>query len=103
MRRHPQSQALTKAGVAFDFIGFDACLMATAENALMLTKHADYLIASEETEPGVGWYYTNWLTSLGKDPSSLLPRFLARWTKSTWSILLDWANSRVLLLALDTV
>ncbi len=62
-------QALTKAGVAFDFIGFDACLMATAENALMLTKHADYLIASEETEPGVGWYYTNWLTSLGKDPS----------------------------------
>ena len=62
-------QALTKAGVTFDFIGFDACLMATAENALMLTKHADYLIASEETEPGVGWYYTNWLTALGKNPS----------------------------------
>jgi len=62
-------QALTKAGVAFDFIGFDACLMATAENALMLAKHADYLIASEETEPGVGWYYTNWLTAFGKDPS----------------------------------
>ena len=62
-------QALTKAGVTFDFIGFDACLMATAENALMLTKHADYLIASEETEPGVGWYYTNWLTELGKNPS----------------------------------
>jgi len=62
-------QALTRAGVTFDFIGFDACLMATAENALMLTKHADYLIASEETEPGVGWYYTNWLTSFGKNPS----------------------------------
>ncbi len=62
-------QALTSAGVTFDFIGFDACLMATAENALMLTKHADYLIASEETEPGVGWYYTNWLTKFGKNPS----------------------------------
>lgn len=62
-------QALTSAGVTFDFIGFDACLMATAENALMLTRHADYLIASEETEPGVGWYYTNWLTKLGKNPS----------------------------------
>ncbi|MBQ1189760.1 MAG: peptidase C11, partial [Lachnospiraceae bacterium] len=47
----------------------DACLMATAENALMLTKHADYMIASEETEPGVGWYYTNWLTELSKDSS----------------------------------
>ena len=62
-------KALTDAGVRFDFIGFDACLMATAENALMLTPHADYLIASEETEPGVGWYYTNWLTAFGADPS----------------------------------
>lgn len=61
--------ALENAGISFDFIGFDACLMATAENALMLTQHADYLIASEETEPGVGWYYTNWLTAFGADPS----------------------------------
>ena len=61
--------ALENANVDFDFIGFDACLMATAENALMLTRHADYLIASEETEPGVGWYYTNWLTELGKNTS----------------------------------
>lgn len=63
------SQALQKAGMTFDFIGFDACLMATAENALMLTKYGDYLIASEETEPGVGWYYTDWLTDFGKNPS----------------------------------
>ena len=62
-------QALTKGGVQFDFVGFDACLMATAENALMLTKHADYLIASEETEPGIGWYYTNWLTELSRNTS----------------------------------
>ncbi|MDE6454911.1 MAG: peptidase C11, partial [Dysosmobacter sp.] len=62
-------QALGDAGVKFDFVGFDACLMATAETALMLTEHADYLIASEETEPGVGWYYTDWLTALGKNPS----------------------------------
>ena len=62
-------QALTDAGVKFDFVGFDACLMATAETALMLTEHADYLIASEETEPGVGWYYTDWLTALGRNPS----------------------------------
>jgi hypothetical protein len=61
--------ALTDAGVKFDFIGFDACLMATMENALMLTKHADYMIASEETEPGVGWYYTNWLTDFSKNTS----------------------------------
>ncbi len=63
------NQALKKAGVSFDFIGFDACLMATVENALMLEDYADYLIASEETEPGVGWYYTDWLTKLSKDSS----------------------------------
>lgn len=61
--------ALKDGGVKFDFIGFDACLMATVENALMLTPYADYMIASEETEPGVGWYYTNWLTALSKNTS----------------------------------
>ena len=63
------NKALTDGGVKFDFVGFDACLMATAETALMLNEHADYLIASEETEPGIGWYYTNWLTKLGEDTS----------------------------------
>ena len=63
------NEALGKAGVTFDFIGFDTCLMATLENALMLSDYADYLIASEETEPGVGWYYTNWLTNLSQNTS----------------------------------
>ena len=61
--------ALKDAGVKFDFIGFDTCLMATAENALMLSSYADYLIASEETEPGAGWYYTNWLTKFAANTS----------------------------------
>ncbi len=61
--------ALTNAGVKFDFVGFDACLMATTETALMLSEHADYLIASEETEPGIGWYYTDWLTSISRNTS----------------------------------
>ena len=61
--------ALKNANTKFDFIGCDACLMATLENGLMLEKYADYMIASEETEPGVGWYYTNWLTSLAANPS----------------------------------
>ena len=63
------SEALKNAGTKFDFIGFDACLMATLENGLMLNDYADYLIASEETEPGIGWYYTNWLTKLSANTS----------------------------------
>ena len=61
--------ALKNAGVTFDFIGFDTCLMATVETGLVTAKYADYMIASEETEPGLGWYYTDWLTKLSSNPS----------------------------------
>lgn len=41
----------------FEFIGFDACLMATSETAAILSTHANYMVASQETEPGTGWDY----------------------------------------------
>lgn len=63
------NSAFQSGGVKFDFIGYDACLMATLENALMCAKYADYLIASEETEPGIGWYYTGWLNAVGQNTS----------------------------------
>ena len=63
------NSALNAAGIKYDFIGFDTCLMGTAETALTLSQYADYMIASEETEPGVGWYYTNWLTKLSQNTS----------------------------------
>ncbi len=60
------SAALKDAGCTFDWIGFDACLMATMETAFVCGDYADYLLASEETEPGTGWYYTNWLNQLSQ-------------------------------------
>ena len=63
------NQAISDSGETFDFIGFDACLMATAETAISLSRYADYMIASEETEPGMGWYYTNWLGALSDNTS----------------------------------
>ena len=63
------NQALKNSGMTFDLVGFDACLMATVETALMLSDYADYMIGSEEVEPGIGWYYTTWLTALSKNPS----------------------------------
>ena len=62
--------ALSKVGLKFDFVGFDACLMGTVETDLVIAKYADYLIGSEETEPGIGWYYTNWLNTLSKNTSA---------------------------------
>ncbi len=64
------AKALDEGGVKFDFIGFDACLMATLENAIAVEPYADYLIASEESEPGTGWYYTNWLKMLNENSST---------------------------------
>ncbi len=63
------AQALKDAKVKFDVVGFDACLMANIETAFMLEPYADYLIASEETEPSGGWYYTDWLSALEENPS----------------------------------
>ena len=48
-----------KSGSAhLDWVGFDACLMSTAENAAVWSKYTDYMVASEETEPGDGWCYS---------------------------------------------
>lgn len=65
--------AFKDGGCTFDFIGFDACLMATLETALTLEKYGDYMIASEETEPGSGWYYTDWLNAVSENTSLSTP------------------------------
>lgn len=48
---------LVESGRKFDLIGFDACLMGSAEVAKALAPYGDYLVASEEVEPGDGWSY----------------------------------------------
>jgi len=53
------------------FIGFDACLMASAELAITLADYADLLISSQETEPGYGWDYS-FLAELGTTAAETL-------------------------------
>ena len=53
--------AFAKAGLAenpLEFLGFDACLMATVETAVIAAPFAELLLASESLEPGDGWDYT---------------------------------------------
>jgi len=66
-------QSLSQAGVTFDWIGYDCCMMGTVETAFVAEKYADYLIASQRSEPGGGWYYTDWLNALAEDPSLASP------------------------------
>lgn len=62
--------ALNKSNMKFDFIGFDACLMANIETAYSLKENANYLVASEESEPGTGWDYTKFLNKLSSNTSN---------------------------------
>lgn len=60
----------TAAQTKLEFIGFDACLMASVETAYIAKNYAHYLVASEELEPGYGWDYKAWLTGLGANPGA---------------------------------
>lgn len=62
--------AFKDAGASFDVVGFDTCLMATIETATKLAPYAEYMVASEEVEPGSGWDYTSLLTWLSEHPGT---------------------------------
>ncbi len=51
-----------------EWIGYDACLMSVAEVADFNSDYFNYMVASEETEPGYGWDYDSWLPTLYKNP-----------------------------------
>ena len=52
----------------FDIVGFDACLMAVTDVAVMLEPHADYVLFSQEVIPGNGWEYANSITAMKNNP-----------------------------------
>ena len=54
----------------FEFIGFDCCLMGTAETANILASYARYFYGSQETEPGSGWDYATCGTYLAEHPGA---------------------------------
>ena len=61
--------ALDNAGVDFDFIGMDACIMSSIETCYALYDHCDYAILSEDFESAIGWSYRDWITQLSRDTS----------------------------------
>ena len=61
--------ALKKAGIYFDFIGMDCCLMSSLETCCAFYNYCDYAILSEDFESGLGWSYSNWLSSLMANPT----------------------------------
>jgi len=63
------AQIRTQTGLEqFDVIGLDACLMGHLEVFSALAPHARYAVASQETEPALGWAYTGFLQALKANP-----------------------------------
>ncbi|MGH8081678.1 MAG: clostripain-related cysteine peptidase [Lysobacter sp.] len=56
-------------GKKLDIVSFDACLMAMIEPAYELRDRANFLVGSEELEPGEGWDY-GFLANLAKQPAT---------------------------------
>lgn len=65
--------AFKQAGVYFDFIGMDCCIMSSLEVCCAFYDFCDYTILSEDFESGLGWYYTNWIKELYKNTSITTP------------------------------
>ncbi len=61
--------ARNNTSVKIDVIGFDACLMGMLEVAYALRNETNYMVGSEETEPGPGWPYNTILTELTNSPT----------------------------------
>ena len=69
------TSALQLAGVQFELIGFDACLMASLEVASALAPHSRYLVASEEVTTGWDWsQVVNFLSAYPKAKGDALGR-----------------------------
>jgi hypothetical protein len=61
---------LAETGVEqFEFLGFDACLMSQVEALVGIAPYARYAVASQETEPAIGWAYAQFLSELVDDPT----------------------------------
>ena len=76
----PATQA---AGRKLALVGFDACLMGSVEVAQALAPYANYMIGSQELEPGAGQDWAALLSHLTRSPtdSTIVDAFIAKQLK----------------------
>jgi len=78
--------ALLNSNIDFEFIGFDACLMATYDTANVVKNYAEYMIASEELVPATGWDYETLIENLDSKDfyTKVLNSYAARQDNKTY-------------------
>ena len=62
-------QIIADTGIRqFELVGMDACLMSMLEVYNGLAPYSHYAVASQETEPSLGWAYASFLGDLAAQP-----------------------------------
>jgi hypothetical protein len=74
-----------------DVFSTDACLMQMAEVLYEIKDHADYIVGSEETEPGDGYTYNTFLGPIAARPA-ITPREVGKLTVDAYSDHYDAIN-----------
>ena len=84
-----------------NWIGFDACLMASLETGILVSNVADYMIASQEQEPSSGWNYS-FLKGLENDVDTpetarrIIDQYYEENTSAPFDVTLSCINLRAL-------
>jgi hypothetical protein len=74
-------------GKKIDIVGMDACLMSMIEIGYQVKDAANILVSSQNSEPGQGWNYKDFLIPLAKTPKQFQPRELAKKIVSSFNSL----------------
>ena len=81
-----------------EWIGYDACLMSVQDVAEINSHYFNYMVASQESEPGEGWDYDVWLKQLANNPSinstELLPTICDSFVSKCASSYNSYSNSK---------
>lgn len=62
--------ATQATGKKFEIIGFDTCLLGNIETFSGLYPYTNYMVGSEDLEPGAGWEYNTFLNYVTSNPTA---------------------------------
>jgi hypothetical protein len=91
-------------GKKIDIVGMDACHMAMVEVGTQIKNNVDYMIGSQEVEPGNGWNYRYILAPLEKkqlSPAELAAQIVKGYKQEYTHITNDYTQSAIDLNKID--
>jgi hypothetical protein len=91
-------------GKKWGIVGCDACLMADLATCSILKPYAEYLVASEDVEPGTGWNYRLVLSPFQNqslDPETFAAHIATSYAQAYQSFITDYTMSAIRLESMD--